>query len=233
MGTLMVTNDRAAQLAAGARLVREQRFDEAMIVYRRLLQQHPEDEEVRAKLGVTLYRAGQFVEAEATFRHLAGGRPIAEMKPAAAVHFYNLGLTLEAQGHAADAEKAFRSALRLRPDFPKAQDKLARAINASPKPRAKRTQLEFPANEEEWVNYEADARRKALIDRKAQTDAEFRGLPAWAKLLMVIITVAIVATMGFVFVKGIGPSDIEKQQGKFTREQCDDAKAHGLILSGC
>jgi tetratricopeptide (TPR) repeat protein len=124
---------------------------------------------------------------------------------------YYLGVACERQGHTERAADAFQRAAAIDPRFREARAKLesygiavprptpdalqASSVASPPtRPAPRDTELTLPANEDEWRAYETAIQRKKRIDAKADYSAQMRGLPWWAKILVVLVVAWIVVT---------------------------------------
>lgn len=114
--------NRRLLLALGASLRDEGNAGqtEAATLFRELLARDPRDATAHAELGLVQIAAGDFVAAEASFRHAA------KNDPDSAGHWNNLGVALLRQQRHREACTAFREALAIDPAFARARQNLAR-----------------------------------------------------------------------------------------------------------
>ena len=131
---LMLTPEQALQLAIERHRAGE--LDDAELLYTTLLERWPDHADVLNHLGVLRHQRGDFAQALALLQRAA------EIAPAAAGVWNNLGNVLLRLERVADAEQAFRRSIALE-DNPQAQANLSRAL------RRRRA----------WVDSEAACRR--------------------------------------------------------------------------
>jgi protein O-mannosyl-transferase len=115
-----------AHLWIGDALLALERFDEAILHYRRYLADHPTDAPALNQLAIALGSAGNFDEAARTLETvvtLTPHNPIAE---------HNLALSLGRAGRIADAIVHAREAVALRPDNADSRELLRQLTGATP-----------------------------------------------------------------------------------------------------
>ncbi len=100
-------------------LVRDRRFEEAVSVYRRILDEDPKAAFVYHPLGLALSKMGRHSEAVEAYRKAA------ESFPDDSLLFFNLGNSLLRLRRWEDAKAAFESVLRLDPSHFRARNNLA------------------------------------------------------------------------------------------------------------
>jgi tetratricopeptide (TPR) repeat protein len=156
--TIEVTGDnQRAYLNLGAALASENRFDEAVSVYKDILGRKPEDAELQARLAMMLAILGRNQESIQHYRHALQIDPhhpealnglgfalglAGQLEEAAALHLealrwkpefpearYNLGKIYAAQGKPQLAVNQFTEALRQRPEYFEAHEKLALVLS--------------------------------------------------------------------------------------------------------
>lgn len=94
-------------------------FEKAEKLYNELLEQYPDDFELRQRIGHVLVHRGKVGDAR---RHLERA---VEMQPHNAMALYNLGMVVELSGDQDAAMASLRQALALQPDFYYAQSAIA------------------------------------------------------------------------------------------------------------
>jgi tetratricopeptide (TPR) repeat protein len=94
----------------------------AMWDYENSLRLMPDLKEAKVNLGAALYNLARYPEALAALNEGVGS----ESENARTIGFYNRGLTHEKLGNLQSAYEDYRQALRMKPDFKRAQDQIAR-----------------------------------------------------------------------------------------------------------
>lgn len=186
---------------------------------------------------VSHFRLGDFVAAETHARNAVS------LNASHAAAFYYLGLATERQNCREEALAAYRVVLALDPTHQKAREKLevqdgpaASAPRAPHPPAAGRpaaTELTLPGSDDEFATYEPTRRRKALIDARADYDAQLRALPGWVKVLMWVVALVVVAVFAWVAYGFFTVSELERQQGELQQQICEQAAEQGVELPDC
>ncbi len=99
----------------GIAFIRQEKLDEAVLVFRRILKIDPTLAEMHSNIAFVCERAGRLDEA------LAAGLRTVELKPAYAEGHNNLGVAYRALHRLGEARRCFAQAAALRPDFALAQ----------------------------------------------------------------------------------------------------------------
>jgi Ca-activated chloride channel family protein len=121
--------DRATSLNKKATtLYKKNKYDEALAQYRKAQVQSPESDIIRYNIGCTLYKKGEYGEAENGFADVASSL---EAKKLWAKAYYNFGNTLFKNGKLNDAIESYKRALRINPDDMDAKYNLEFAQNLS------------------------------------------------------------------------------------------------------
>lgn len=130
-----------------------ERKDEAMAIYRELLQKDPDYWQANYVLGLAYYQMGRYAEAESYLKKATRvwSRDFVRPEPA---QFYYLGITQQRNREYQDAEASLRKAVDLRPDAVGYRDALGNVLR----------QLGRNAEAEEQFRLEA-ANRKTALER--------------------------------------------------------------------
>jgi len=173
-GVSQVIGTQAARMPATAQGAADafQRgaYEEAERICRTLLANTPGDPGLLQLLGLSAYRRGQLVDAEAALSKAASVAPDSSEIQA------NFAAILRAQGRLAEAEAANRRAIAIRPDFPEAHHNLGNALRDQGKfPEAeaafrRATELR-PDFTDAWLSL---ARMLQLTGRLAESETVFR-----------------------------------------------------------
>ncbi|HYG89645.1 MAG TPA: glycosyltransferase [Azospirillum sp.] len=113
-------------IAQGAALLQEGRLAEAAVIWRRLVETHPENPDLVNNLAVTLKRLERWHEAATVFRRLV------RLRPGDAQAHFNLGLARLHTGHPDEAAAAWEAALAANPAHREARANLHRLRQAPP-----------------------------------------------------------------------------------------------------
>jgi tetratricopeptide (TPR) repeat protein len=159
--------------------------------------------EVHYLTSVARFQLGEFGLAETDARRAMS------QDPGHAKAAYYLGLSLERQGRVGEAVRAYRAAASLDPTLEQARTKLQQfgvqqevAPPAPPSPtRARETELELPDTDAEFDDYRRRVKRKAIIDARADYNAQMAGLPPWAWVLILLMVIFLVYS--FVMASGL------------------------------
>lgn len=108
-----------AQNGYGWVLLEEQRYDEAMVQFRRAVDLQPANQKAHHNIWITLQRQGRTDELPQAYRDTI------RVYPNFADAHYNLGLALQKQGDHGAAETSYRTALQWRPNYSEAHTNLA------------------------------------------------------------------------------------------------------------
>lgn len=139
----------------------QERWADAEIEFLNVLEMMPEFERARVNLGIALCRQSRFDEALAEFR---------EVVPESDA-FYNVGLMFRAQDRFADASRAFKRAIQLKPSFLAAKQQLAQIG-----PRLRRQDRnEIAMSEGQWQSLVAGG--QAPANRVERTLRGYAGAP--------------------------------------------------------
>lgn len=151
--------------------------------------------------GVAEFRLKRFDRAEALFREVLEAQSDHDKA------VYYLGLALERQGRADEALDAYREAVRLRPDFSEAREKLEEqgeeppAEDASPaRDEPRFTDFSVPRNEAELERY----RERRLAKERAEFWIPWKAQPGGVKIFQsIFVGLVLVWIIGvFVFLAG-------------------------------
>ena len=193
------------------------------------------DAEVSYLRSVAHFRLGDFAAAEDHARNAVS------LNTSHAAAFYYLGLSVERQGRLDEAFGAYRVVLALDPSHQKAREKLgAQGAPAAPAParqqnpsRQQATEFTLPTSDEEFEVYERTIRRKALIDARAEYNAQLRGMPGWVKVAMWIVSLMILAIFAWVIYGFIRVGGPPQPQGEMHQQVCEQAAQQGVELADC
>jgi tetratricopeptide (TPR) repeat protein len=196
-----------------------------------LAQSRGKDPDVFYLIGVSHFRLKGFASAERAFRTSLS------LNPHNAAVVYYLGLTAERQGRIGDAISYYRGATAIDPQLKPAWDKL-RSLDRTARPDIRPGQRDVPASplqrdsslmlpntDEEFRDFERRINRRKEIETKAEYAAQLKGLPGWAKLLVLVVVIFIAWTLYSGFTAGTGNS-LQKDQD----QACQFAKEHGTVL---
>jgi tetratricopeptide (TPR) repeat protein len=159
-------------------------------------------------LGVAHFRLREFQPAERAFRYAV------RLDPTMSRAHYYLGLTMERQGRGDEAIMAYQTSLDLDPRFTKAREKLQQMGVAAKAPRGERrpirSELDLPADDDEFDDYTRRIQRKRMIDQRAQYAAQVNTLPwyAWAIMAVILVVVLLIGIEAVSMFAG-GPSQAE------------------------
>jgi protein O-GlcNAc transferase len=106
----------------GVALANQGRLDEAIVSFRRAVQDKPDWAQAHLNLGIALQEHGRLDEAMASYRRAL------ELEPDFVEAYINLGNAFQDQGNLDDAVACFRRALELRPDFAEVHYNLGNAL---------------------------------------------------------------------------------------------------------
>ena len=109
----------------------EHRLDEALDLYRRAVERHPDWADIRMNYGCALLEKGEIEAAAAALE-----RALAQASPSDASVRLNLGNARMAQDRPAEAVGLYRSAIACRPDYTLAEVNLGRALRELGQPEA-------------------------------------------------------------------------------------------------
>lgn len=118
-------------------LYKQNKYDEALEQYRKAQVQSPESDIIRYNIGCTLYKKGEYDEAEHGFAEVASSL---EAKKLWAKAYYNFGNTLFKNGKLSDAIEAYKRALRINPDDMDAKYNLELAQKVSKQSKKQQSQ---------------------------------------------------------------------------------------------
>lgn len=193
----------------------------------------PDDADALYWRSVSHFRLGDFAAAE---QHARRAISLDASHPGA---FYYLGLSNERQGRSEDAFAAYRVVLALDPGHQKAIEKLRPGAGAglgpgaSPGARPAPTEFTLPTTEDEFDAYERTIRRKALIDARAEYNAQWKGAPGWVKAMMWVIALAIAAVFASVIYGFIAAGQPGDRSDELHQQACEQARERGVELPGC
>ncbi|MDI1240664.1 MAG: tetratricopeptide repeat protein [bacterium] len=100
-------NELSHAIGFGAALVQAKQFEQAAVLFRKLLTIAPENATIRANLGTALFQLKRYAEAKAEFRWLT------EKQPESAAAFYFLGIVYDQLGEYFDALATYQQFLRI------------------------------------------------------------------------------------------------------------------------
>ncbi|MGS1026191.1 tetratricopeptide repeat protein [Burkholderia glumae] len=148
-------------------LVRADRYAEAELEYRRVLDLLPNAAAAHSNLGNVLEVLGRLPEAETHVRLAA------MLDPGLPEAHYNLGSITRQSGRLDEAEAAYRRALALRPDYPDAQFGLATLLLAATRKAGGAT------NRATRTRASCLPRRRGGWPARAGWASRSRGAPCW------------------------------------------------------
>lgn len=100
-------NELSHAIGFGAALVQAKQFDQAILLFRKLLTIAPENATIRANLATALFQLKRYAEAKAEFRWLT------EKQPDSPTAFYFLGIVYDQLGEYMDALATYQQFLRV------------------------------------------------------------------------------------------------------------------------
>lgn len=140
--TTETPEDAEAWYLLGRTKYNENRFEEAIASFERVLALRPKDVQAEDNLGLSQQGLGQVEQAKAAFQTAIEWQ---KGRPADAQPFLNLGMLLTEHGDAADGVQPLRTAVQIAPDNPKVHEQLGRALQANGDLEGAQAELEAAA----------------------------------------------------------------------------------------
>jgi pSer/pThr/pTyr-binding forkhead associated (FHA) protein len=203
-------------------------FADAESVYSTIWQLEPNDFRATFGMGISLQRLGRFDEAAqwlaATLRINPGFERAARRLRQLETARDPQPVKVEREGKEPARSTALSALQRGQPNERNDEGPARRPS------LPRESSLVLPDTDEEFVDFERRARRKAIIEARANNVAQIAGIPWWGKLLIVIMVIFLLGGAVSTYSRS---SEIWRDIENTKQEHCKSARSHGVELPGC